>query len=144
MKKIIILILIPLSGIAQPYVSIGLQNTGANGSIGYIAQKVDLNLSYKFPLTSAIESKIASITFGRQFNLSKKEQDNYVITPLVGVGFLKSGVISKDNTLIPVQSVKPVYGLEIGKDAYMGRISAFVRYIDKWYYGLSMRIFFSR
>lgn len=142
MKKIIILILIPLSGIAQPYVSIGIQNKGANGSIGYIAKTIDLQAQYKFPLTSATESRIASLTVGKKFNLSKKEQDNYVITPLVGIGFLKSGVIGKDNALIPVNSIKPVYGIEIGKDAHMGRISAFVRYIDKIYYGLSMRIFF--
>lgn len=140
----IILLLVTVPSFSQPYVGMGLQNKGAFGTIGYIAQTIDLNAQYKFPLTSATESSIFSVTVGKQFNLSHKDEDNFVLTPLVGIGFLKYGVVNKENTIIVNQSIKAVYGLEIGKDAYMGRISAFVRYVDKWYYGLSMIIFFDK
>lgn len=125
---------------SQPYVGMGLQNKGAFGTIGYIAQTIDLNAQYKFPLTSATESSIFSVTVGKQFNLSHKEQDNFVLTPLMGIGFLKYGVVNKENTLIVYQSIKPVYGVSIGKIWYKGTLSLDFRYVDKLYGGVSMRI----
>jgi hypothetical protein len=125
---------------SQPYVGMGLQNKGAFGTIGYIVHKVDLNVQYKFPLTSATESSIFSVTVGKQFNLSHKDEDNFVLTPLVGIGFLKYGVVNKENTLIVYQSINPVYGVSIGKVWYKGTLSLDFRYVDKFYGGVSMRI----
>jgi hypothetical protein len=145
--KILILLLLSIPTFSQTYLGLGLQNKGANISVGTVVDKVDLQLNYKYPLSSAEESKIISITIGWNLMITKFDEDNYLLTPFVGGAFQKYD----DFTLYDINPIygsvsitkfRGIYGLELGKNIYKGRISIMSKYCDKMYYGIIMRAFF--
>lgn len=145
-----LILIISIPSFSQPYFGIGLQNKGFNMSAGIVADNIDAQIMFKTPLTSAEESKVLSLTIGRMINITNKDEDNYSITPLIGLGWSKYQDFSQYDlddkaAIIDVNKFSGVYGLEIGKDAHVGRISLMGRYCgSKMYYGVTMRVFFSR
>lgn len=149
MKTLIVLLLISFPTFAQPYLSIGLQNKGFNMSAGILADKIDAQISFKTPLTSAEESKQLSATIGRMILISQKDDNNYSFTPSIGAAWVKSTDFTEydlnpNKGPVEVVKFKAVYGLELGKDAHIARISLTVRYVDRLYWGVNMRVFFNR
>ena len=149
MKVLTALLLISLPTFAQPYFAIGLQNKGFNMSTGILAEKIDVQIRFKVPLTSAEESKQLSATIGRMILISNNDDDNYLITPSIGAAWLKSTDfteydINPNKGPVSIQKFKPVYALELGKDAYKGRLSLTAQYSDKMYWGVNMRVSISR
>ena len=148
MKTLIVTLFLILSikSFSQPYLGLGLQNKGANISIGVVVDKVDLQLNYKYPLSSAEESKIASITIGWNFMLTEFNEDNYLITPFIGGALQKYDDFTLYDTNpvygpVSVTKFRGVYGLELGRNLHNGRISIMSKYYDKIYYGIIMRAF---
>jgi hypothetical protein len=149
MKVLIYLLLISLPTFAQPYFGIGLQNKGFNMCTGILADKIDAQINFKTPLTSAEESKQLSATIGRMILVSQNDDNNYSFTPSVGMAWLKSTDFTEydlnpNKGPVDVIKFKAVYALEIGKDAHIGRISLTARYVDRLYWGVNMRVFFGR
>ncbi|MFZ4769019.1 MAG: hypothetical protein ACOYLO_02480 [Ferruginibacter sp.] len=149
MKPLIItlILIISIPTFAQPYFGIGLQNKGYNMNAGILVDKIDAQISFKTPLSSAEEAKIIITSIGRMFNISNMVTDNYSFTPSIGAAWVKRTDFTEydlKSSMGPVSINKfmPAYGLEIGKDAYNGRISLVAKYIDKMYCGVNMRVFF--
>jgi len=151
MKTLIITLLLILStkSFSQPYFAIGLQNKGANLALGTIVNKFDIQLNYKYPLSSAEEYKIISITIGKEINITNKDEDNYVLTPIIGAAWTTHQDFTQYDINpiygpVSINKISSVYGTEIGKDSYMGRLAIVLRYCGKMYYGITMRVFFYR
>jgi hypothetical protein len=150
MKNLLsILLIISTTTFAQPYLGVGIQNKGMNMTAGVVAGGMEVNLKYQFPLTRADEKRILSATIGKMVLLSNYDEDNYSATLQVGPAWVKYNDYLKYDAseygeVIAVSEVKPLVGLEIGKDSYMGRISLTASYCMQSYYGASMRIFFNR
>jgi hypothetical protein len=120
-----------------------------NMTAGVVTGGMEFNFKYQFPLTRADEKRILSATIGKMFLLSNHDEDNYSFTLQAGPAWVKYSDFSKYDAseygaVIAISEAKPLVGLEIGKDAYMGRISLTASYCGKFYYGASMRIFFYR
>jgi hypothetical protein len=79
--------------------------------------------------------------------ISQKDDDNYSFTPSVGMAWVKSTDFTEydlnpNKGPVDVVKFKAVYGLEVGKDAHIGRLSLTARYVDRLYWGVNMRVFF--
>jgi hypothetical protein len=145
----LLILIITLPCVAQPYVALGLQNKGFNMSSGIVSPEgVDIGVQFKTPLSMADQASILSMTIGKQINFNE-EEDGYSITPQIGGGWLRVKdftLYDKDPVLPVIQRsyIRPVYGIELNKDSYMGRMSLVVKYIDKVYYGVTMKVFLWR
>ena len=149
MKKVIFLILIIISATAnaQPYVLMGAVNNGVQVGIGALASNVDIQLRYQRPVFNLESPTITSFTIGRMINLTGNDEDNFTVTPSIGYAHLKSKDFTQYNSedkITNVELFKAVYGLEVGKDWFMGRASITYSYSDKSYLGATIRFFFSR
>lgn len=144
-----LILIISIPSFSQTYIGLGLLNKGVDFSLGTLVDGIDLQFNYKVPLTSAEEPNIMSITLGKMILLSDKDEDNYSITPILGGAWLKGKDFSKYDAdplgaILETNKFNGVYGLELSKDAYMGRLSLVAKHIGGMYYGVSVRVFFSR
>lgn len=147
MKFILIALIISKNCFGQGYIGIGATNNGVQVSAGVLADNVDVQLKYQLPLFSLEVPKVMSFTIGRMILLSNNDADNFSITPSVGYAYLKSKdftLYDRENKIITVEALKPVLGVEIGKDWWMGRVSVNYTYCNANYLGVSMRCFISR
>ena len=147
MKLITLLLIISLPCFGQPYLLMGGTNNGVQLGIGTLSDKVDIQVRYQLQLFNLEAPKILSFTVGRQINLTNNEEDNLSITPSVGYGYFRSKDFSQYDThdkIINSESFKPMFGVEVGKDWFMGRACITYSYSDRNYIGGTIRYFFSR
>ncbi len=148
----------------QPFLKFAATNKGLECSIGAISGDggFESTLSYKFSMTRVDKPQIVSITIGKQILLTHEEEDNYSITPVVGYGYLRWKDFSLYDAAIPsntgsaaggplpevynegimsMREGRPVFGLELGKDSYMGRVGLTANWCKDFYFGVNLRIF---
>ena len=112
----------------------------------------------------ADKPNVLSITIGKQILITNYEEDNYSITPTIGYGYLKWKDFSKydaavyptrdtsaiprggplpivDDEIMEITALRPVFGIEVAKDSYMGRIGLTANWCKEFYFGINMRVF---
>ena len=150
MKLITLLLIISLPCFGQPYILMGGTNNGVQLGIGTLSDKIDIQVRYQLPLFDLEAPKILSFNVGRMINLTTNEEDNLSITPSVGYGYFRSKDFTHYNNpeehekIINGETFKPIYGIELGKDWFMGRACITYYYSDRNYIGGTIRYFFSR
>ena len=71
---------------AQFYLSLGAQTKGATLGTGVLYKHIDMSFLYDTPFDSKTDSKSISLNVGRQIMLSNWGEDDFSITPLIGIG----------------------------------------------------------
>jgi hypothetical protein len=169
-KKNTLLLLCVISGVtlsAQPFIKFAATNKGFETSIGALSKDggIESTLSYKFSMIQADKPSILSIAVGKQILISGYDENNYSITPTIGYGYLHWKDFSKydaaecpppnslppgtsagplpivDDAIIEMKAYKPVFGVEVGKDSYMGRVGLTANWCNEFYFGINLRIF---
>lgn len=156
-KLIALMIILYCNAFSQGYLGTSIMKNGFAGNIGYLADKVDISFGLQFPLTDKTTPTIYSLSVGRMIDLSNYDEGNFSLTPAVGLSVLnkmevvaantfsdKYGKIFPYETLKNDNSIKPYYSLELGKDAYLGRVFLKTVYSGNLYYSVGMRLFFNR
>lgn len=145
MKKLILLILIIIIGIntySQIYLNTAINTKGVGCGVGaLIEEKIDLNLNYTFPLTRNDIPSILSFNIGPRILLSHKEEDNFTITPQIGLASYQVNKYTKEGKE-HINSTNTIYTLEIGKDWFNGRLFISSTYCNNLiYFSLGMKAF---
>jgi len=151
---------------AQPFVKLAATNKGIETSIGALSKDggFESTLSYKFSMSRADKPGILSITVGKQILITNYDDDNYSITPTIGYGYLHWKDFSKYEAatyptrpttniaagaplpisydeIMEMKEFKPVFGFEIAKDSYMGRVGLTANWCKEYYFGINLRVF---
>jgi len=135
---------------AQPFIGIGLLNKGAQFQLGMLSGEggISVSLAVKKPFTHNDKPTVISLNVGKEILLSHNDEDNYSVTPSFGLGNYRVKDYSLYDTgkdeIIQVSEIKPVYGIEIGKDSYLGRLYINANYCKGLYYGIGFKMFFAR
>lgn len=146
-----IILVLTLSATSQIYITTGINSRGVSAGVGGLSGNggVEINMSVNKPLIRADVPTLFTLSIGKQFLITQNPDDNYSITPIIGA----SNMIVKDFTdydrstmgrIKTTTGIAANYGIEIGKDAYKGRVSLTANYCKGFYFGATMRIFFSR
>lgn len=156
MKTITLLILCIVNSVLafpQPYLKFTGTNRGLEISLGAMSKDggLDFNVAYRSSLSRNDKPKIISAAFGKQMLLTFNEEDNYSFTPSVGYGYLAwkeyQDVSPSENPqliydkVVSMQEFKPLIGLELAKDSYMGRYGLTVAWCGLFYFGITLRMF---
>lgn len=147
MFTLMVMILLWCNAFSQGYLSTSVMKNGLAANIGFLSGKTDINFGVQFPLTEITTPAIYHIEVGRMINLTNHEEGNdYSITPSIGAAFLKrKEVVTKPyEYLKTVSKTSAYYSLELGKDAYMGRVFLKTVYCGNIYYSVGMRLFLTR
>ena len=135
-------------------------------SIGALSKDggFESTLSYKFSMSHVDKPSILSITVGKQILITDYDDDNFSITPTIGYGYLRWKDFSKydaatyptgpppnlatgaplpisNKEIIEMTEFKPVFGFEIAKDSYMGRVGLNANWCKEYYFGINLRVF---
>ena len=137
------LVLISTNANAQ-YAGVTIINKGIGVNAGILADKVNIQASLTFPIINLENSNTYSLSAGYQINLSNEDVDNYSFTPSIGAAVVKSRTWDAKAAVTVHQKIKLMYGGEVGKDAFMGRVFIQANYSDALYYGIGMKVFFKR
>ena len=146
--KTFLLLLISTSSFAQPFLGLGVTNQGANFHLGVLAGSIEITAGYKMPFNSNDVAKIASLQIGKQILLSNNDQDNYSITPSIGYANYRVQDFAAYNNDPSgktgpslISEFRPIAGVEVGKDSYMGRVFVSANYCKGMYYGIGIKMF---
>lgn len=126
------------------YAGISIINKGVSVNAGILADKVAIQAALTFPITNLQNANTYSLTAGYQLNLTTYDADNYSFTPSIGAALLRSRTWGAKDAMTVHQNIKPMYGAELAKDAFMGRVYIQANYSDALYYGIGMKVFFNR
>jgi hypothetical protein len=144
-------LIISLSAISQPYIGLQAGNKGVAAEFGFLANKIEIAVAAKTPLSNTDVPTLLSITVGKQFLLTQKEEDNYSFTTSIGFANYRVSDFTAYNAdptgqagIVKISAIKPFYGMELGKDAYLGRVYIKAQYCGGAYYSLGMKMFFNR
>lgn len=127
----------------EVYVTGGVLTKTLTVGIGFLSDDgYQLSISGDLPYSRADKSRFYSLNGGKEFIVL----DNWVITPTVGAGFFWRKDFSdydKGGTIKEVSYHNIIYGLEVGKNLYRGRISFTSKFYDsRLSFGISFRGFF--
>jgi hypothetical protein len=128
---------------AQAFIGIGASNKGVPVSIGALIEKVEIKGTVIRPFK--YKPLVSSLTLGYQINLTDYEKDNYSITPSIGYSNVRwkdfSQYDSKD-IITQVNEFHPAYGLELGKDLFLGRFYLSGNYYNTFYLSVGIKAYF--
>ena len=129
---------------SQTFLGIGATNKGIPLSIGTLIKKAEIKGSYIQPYPH--KPAVSSLTLGYQINLTKKEKDNYSITPSIGYSNVRwkdfSDYKHGGEVIRQVNEYHPAIGLEIGKDLFLGRYYISGNYFNALYLGIGIKAYF--
>lgn len=134
---------------AQPFLSVTATTKGAGLSAGYLEARSGMELStgYHVPVIRADWPRIFNISLGNRILISRKEKDNFNITPSIGYAVYSIKDLSvyengkETDGIVQVKEIRAIYGLELGKDLRLGRIYVSAKYCKKAFWGIGMRAF---
>lgn len=151
MKKFLSLIactLIIAASYCQPFAGLGLTNKGVNFQAGALISGIEITAAAKRPYSRNDIPLIYSLSVGKQILLTDNQEDNYSITPSIGYANYRIKdftAYDKDPTgatgPVQISTFTPIYGLELGKDSYMGRVFISANYCKGLYFGMGIKIF---
>lgn len=143
MKKLIItsaILIISLASLAQVFIGLGLADKGFPMQVGYQHKSgLQLATGFKVPLinSSTIPEKgtnafLYYVSTGYNVFLTGKT-NGFVLTPTVGIARVQ--YLSTD------WKQAPIYGVELGKDANMGRVFIAANYCKQAYYSVGIKMY---
>lgn len=137
--KTILLLLLSATTSAQAYLGLGITNEGALYQAGALIQNIQVELSYKMPLTSNENNQVLSLTTGYQYKF---------ITASIGAAYLHRQDFTAYNAdptgmaaIEVVEGFKPIVSVELGIDKYLGRLFVNTTYCDGFYFGVGLKIY---
>ena len=133
-----------LSSYSQPFLSTGITSKGISYNIGILSSKFETSIGIKMPILSTENATIFNFQIGRQILLTHKEEDNYSLTLKVGYAELKYKTFDSSWKETKVRTTKPIYSVELGKDAYIGRVFIKAWYCKNTFIEIGMRVFTNR
>ena len=137
-------ILITVAAYAQPFVSFEGTTKGVAMTLGYQSEEgLQVAGGYNVSVTNALSADLVYGNAGYNILLTHNDEDNFTLTPTVGAAYstVKAYKV-KNSDLVTVTAIKPLFGLELGKDWYMGRLFITANYCDRAYYGIGIKAFF--
>ena len=144
-KKMLLLFMIIISlNVNAQFAGVSVINKGIGVNAGILINNVNIQAGLTFPIVNLENSNTYSLTAGYQLNLTNDDKDNYSFTPLIGAALIKSRTWDAKDAMSVHQNIKAMYGAELGKDSYMGRVFINTNYADALYYGIGMKVFFNR
>ena len=130
------------------YVGIGGGNKGVTFNAGILADGIQIEASYRTPFLSNEKPTVMSLTIGREILLSNYEEDNFSVTPFIGGASLKYKDFSEYNyppyKIISISEIKPMYGIELGKDWHVGRLFVSANHCGSISYTVGIKTFLNR
>ena len=148
---IITLLLVSINCISQPFLGLSVNNKGMGIQFGALSNSMEFKASYKVPFIRRDVASIASFTIGKMLLLSKQEEDNYAIIPEIGIANYRIKdftAYDADQTghspIVQVSEFKPIYGISVTKDSYLGQSFVSANYCSGMYYSIGMKLFFYR
>jgi hypothetical protein len=140
---VLVLLLCFADSFAQPFIGIAATNKGIPVSIGALIDKVEIKGTYIRPFKN--NPSVSSLTLGYQINLTNDEKDNYSITPSIGYSNVRWKDFSqydKEDIITQVNEFHPAYGLELGKDLFLGRFYLSGNYYNAFYLSVGIKAYF--
>lgn len=128
---------------SQGFIGIGASNKGIPVNFGLLAKKVEIKAGYIRPYPH--KPLVTSLSLGYQFNLTDYEKDNFSITPSIGYSNVRWKDFSrydKEDIITQVNEFHPAYGLEIGKDLFLGRFYMAGNYYNAFYLSVGIKAYF--
>jgi hypothetical protein len=152
MKPLLILItLITTSATAQPNIGMSVQSKGFGLSSGFLAGNLDMQLGLSVSKTTDV-ARIFYASTGYKIKLDNAEEDNFSITPSVGISkyhitdasqWKSGGEVKEINKILPFASFeigKDVSALVSGQKIY-ARMFISANYCEKMFASLGLRAF---
>lgn len=135
----------------QPFLGLGMTNKGPSMQLGAMSDKIEISASYRRPMVRNDTYSILSFQIGRQILITRKDEDNYSFTPSIGYGYLRKKDFTEYNMnrlsdahIENIAVFAPVYSLEFGKDAYLGRAFISANYCKELYFSIGIKMFTHR
>ncbi|MES2457212.1 MAG: hypothetical protein V4594_16780 [Bacteroidota bacterium] len=150
MKKVLLaLILLTSIAHAQPYISLGFTTKGAALGVGYMENNFGFDFSFVHNISyrKTYIPTITSFSVGRCTLLTTNDENNLSLTPSIGIAHSTKKDFSEYNIapaykIITVNKTLPFFGLELGKDIGISRISLTANYCGMFYAGVGIKAFF--
>jgi hypothetical protein len=149
MQRLFISIILFVSGSiqAQPYLSFKGTTKGAGPSIGYLEKNsgIEFNAGYNVPVLKTGLPTILNISLGKQVLLTHKEKDNLSFIFSVGCAHYSISDFSNYDKsggredIVQIKKIKPICGVELGKDWYLGCLFLSVSYCDGAILGVGLK-----
>lgn len=141
-------LLISISTLSQPFISLGATNRGIEFQFGILAAPIEFTIIKLQSLLKNNAPSVLSVSLGKQFLLTRNEQDNYSVTPAIGIAQYKvkdygpynADPLGNTEPLI-IADLKAYYRIELGKDSYMGRVFISATYCKGMIYGIGLKMF---
>lgn len=144
MKKLLlsVCILITINTYSQPFASFESTTKGFGINLGFQSNEgVQVAGGFNVSITRADVADIYYGSVGYNILLSHKDEDNFSITPTIGPAFYSKEVFDANYNGKTEKGFKPIFGLELGKDWYDGRLFILANRCDKFYYGIGIKYF---
>lgn len=130
-----------MASFGQVFIGMSATTKGAGVQLGYLSTDgIEISTGYKVPLISATNPSVFNLSLGKQILLTHDDEDNYSITPSAGIASVSYKVIDKD-VVTKVSKITAIYGIEIGKDAYLGRVFIAANYAQQFYFSIGIKAF---
>ncbi|MEO5889852.1 MAG: hypothetical protein ABIQ31_06335 [Ferruginibacter sp.] len=134
---------------AQPFLSVAGTTKGAGFALGYLDSEsgIEFNLGYNVPILRADRPRLLDFSVGKKFLLSHKDEDNISLTSSVGYAlysvkdFSAYELDKEYGAIIQIKKIKAIFGLELGKDWYLGRLYVSGHYCGNPFLSIGMRAF---
>ena len=144
MKKLILsayILIICTTSKAQVYVSLGWSNNGATMGAGALYKHIDASFLYDTDFNKRGKKNV-SFNIGRAIMLSHWGEDDWLVTPIVGVAETYYKIYNSCRYIPPVETTEthPVYGFEFGQNLMDGRFVFIYKHSNSDYYGASIRV----
>jgi hypothetical protein len=140
---LVMLLLCFADSFAQGFIGIAATNKGVPVSIGVLAEKVEIKGTVIRPFK--YKPFVSALTLGCQINITDYGKDNFSITPSIGYSNVRwkdfSQYDSKD-IITQVNEFHPAYGLELGKDLFLGRFYLSGNYYNSFYLSVGIKAYF--
>ena len=145
MKKLLLsayILLLCTTSKAQIYVSMGWQNNGATMGAGALYKHIDASFLYDSDFTKRGKKNV-SFNIGTPIMLSNWGEDDWLVTPIVGVANTYYKIYNSCKNIAPINVTEthPVYGFEFGQNLMDGRFVFVYKHSNSDYYGISARVF---
>lgn len=136
-------ILITVNTYSQPFASFEGTTKGVAMTLGYQSYSgLQIAGGYNVPFTNSTHATLVYANVGYNYILDNEDQDNFSLTPTIGIAHSSVQVFDTRDNPITIVSVRPIYGMEFGKDWHMGRLFVSANYCQKFYYGIGIKAFF--
>ena len=141
--SLMICILITINTYSQTFVAIETTTKGFGMAVGIQSEEgLQILGGYNVSIINSRNPKLFYGKAGYNILLSHNDEDNFSITPTIGAAQSSVKVFDNKDTPTTIKGIKPIYGLELDKDWYMGRLFVSANYCSTAYYGIGIKAFF--